>query len=226
MASVLWRQCSVNFSSILPTGCSLSWTASIWVSYGVQSSQRLPASARTSVRVVAFFGYNRLLWCGVLHRIQVGICSTVNLHGLQGLSLPSQHRLQENLCSVPLPPTPLLHCLCCPCGCSTPIPPLSIIKKNCLGGFASEICYCWGASTIADWLSLGQKWVWLWSYWSFKTVLAGATSVVPSPTTKALLHTNQPQLSSNTLLVCDRILGETSILRPWKIKSCIVCYVQ
>lgn len=151
MASVLWRQCSVNFSNILPTGCSFSsWTASIWVSYGVQSSQRLPASARTSLRVMAFFGCNRLLWCGVLHRIQVGICSTVNLHGLQGLSLPSQHRLRENLCSVPLPATPLPHCLCCPCGCSTPIPPLSIIKKKlsrrfCLWNMLLLRCFhhCW-----------------------------------------------------------------------------------
>jgi len=40
---------------------------------------------------------------GVLHRLQVDICSTVDLHGLQRHSLPHhglQHRLQGNLCSV------------------------------------------------------------------------------------------------------------------------------
>ncbi|KAK4827864.1 hypothetical protein QYF61_022014 [Mycteria americana] len=44
-----------------------------------------------------------LLWRGVLHRLQVDICSTVNLlHGLQGDSLPHHglhHGLQGNLCS-------------------------------------------------------------------------------------------------------------------------------
>jgi len=29
-----------------------------------------------------------LLWCGVFHGLQVDICSTVDLHGLQGESLP------------------------------------------------------------------------------------------------------------------------------------------
>jgi len=44
-----------------------------------------------------------LLRLGVFHRLQVEICSTANLHGLQGHSLPNHglhHRLQdENLCS-------------------------------------------------------------------------------------------------------------------------------
>ena len=43
-----------------------------------------------------------LLQHGVLHRLQVDICSTVNLHGLQGDSLPHHglhHGLQGNLCS-------------------------------------------------------------------------------------------------------------------------------
>ncbi|KAK4826053.1 hypothetical protein QYF61_004168 [Mycteria americana] len=43
-----------------------------------------------------------LLWCGVLHGLQVEICSTVNLHGLQGDSLPHHglhHGLQGNFCS-------------------------------------------------------------------------------------------------------------------------------
>jgi len=43
-----------------------------------------------------------LLWCGVFHRLQVDICSTVDLHGLQGNSLPHHgllHGLQGHLCS-------------------------------------------------------------------------------------------------------------------------------
>ena len=40
--------------------------------------------------------------CGPFHRLQVDLCSTVNLHGLQGHSLPHHgllHGLQGNLCS-------------------------------------------------------------------------------------------------------------------------------
>jgi len=43
-----------------------------------------------------------LLWCGVFPRLQVDICSIVDLHGLQGDKLPHhglRHRLQGNLCS-------------------------------------------------------------------------------------------------------------------------------
>ena len=43
-----------------------------------------------------------LLWHGVLHGLQVDICSTMDLHGLQGDSLPHHglhHGLQGNLCS-------------------------------------------------------------------------------------------------------------------------------
>jgi len=37
-----------------------------------------------------------LLQCGVFHRLEVGICSTVDLHGLQGASLP-HHGLHHGL---------------------------------------------------------------------------------------------------------------------------------
>jgi len=54
-----------------------------------------------------------LLWCGVLHALQVEICSSVDLHGLQGDHLPHHgllHRLQrKNTCSgawrTSLPPS-------------------------------------------------------------------------------------------------------------------------
>ena len=41
-------------------------------------------------------------WRGVLHGLQVDICSAMNVHGMQGDSLPRHgllHGLQENLCS-------------------------------------------------------------------------------------------------------------------------------
>ncbi|KAK4810986.1 hypothetical protein QYF61_014458 [Mycteria americana] len=48
------------------------------------------------------FFRNGLLQCGALHGLQVDICSTVNLHGLQGDNLLHHglhHGLQGNLCS-------------------------------------------------------------------------------------------------------------------------------
>jgi len=45
---------------------------------------------------------NHLLWCGIHHGLQVEISSTVDLHGLQGDSLPHcglDHGLQGKLCS-------------------------------------------------------------------------------------------------------------------------------
>ncbi|KAK4810966.1 hypothetical protein QYF61_014438 [Mycteria americana] len=61
-----------------------------------------PAPAQALHRVTASFGCIHLLRHGVLHGLQVDICSTVDLHGLQGDSLPHQvlhHGLQGNLCS-------------------------------------------------------------------------------------------------------------------------------
>jgi len=49
-----------------------------------QSSCQDPAPARALHMVTAPFGHIHLLWCG----LQVEICSTVDLHGLQGDSLP------------------------------------------------------------------------------------------------------------------------------------------
>ena len=56
--------------------------------------------------VTAFFEPRHLLPRGVLHGLQGNLCSTVNLHGLQGDSLPSHHGLQGNLCSGAPPPSP------------------------------------------------------------------------------------------------------------------------
>jgi len=47
-------------------------------------------------------GTVQLLRCGVLQRLQVDLCSAVDLHGLQGHCLPHRgllHGLQGNICS-------------------------------------------------------------------------------------------------------------------------------
>jgi len=68
----------------------------------VSRSCQEPAPAWALHRVTAFFGCIHLLQRQVLHGLQVEICSTMDLHGLQGYSLPHHgllHGLQENLCS-------------------------------------------------------------------------------------------------------------------------------
>ncbi|KAM9590481.1 uncharacterized protein ACIBXB_005737 [Morphnus guianensis] len=68
----------------------------------IRRSCQEPAPAQGSHGVTASFGRIHLLRHGVLHGLQVDICSTVDLHGLQGDSLPHHglhHGLQGNLCS-------------------------------------------------------------------------------------------------------------------------------
>jgi len=78
-------------------------TTPAWVPQKVHRSCQEPAPAWAPHRVTASFRCIHLLQCGVLHGLlQVDICSTVDLHGLQGHSLPHHgllHRLQRNLCS-------------------------------------------------------------------------------------------------------------------------------
>jgi len=68
-----------------------------------------------------------LLWRGVLHELQVEICSTMDLHGLQGHSLHHQgllHGLQGNLCSDT---------------CSTSSPPFALTFASAAELFFSHI---------------------------------------------------------------------------------------
>ncbi|KAK4832711.1 hypothetical protein QYF61_025172 [Mycteria americana] len=86
-------------SQVLPANLLQHGLLSPWV----HSSCQEPAPAQASHRVTASFGCIHLLWRGVLPGLQVDICSTVNLHGLQVDSLPHHglhHGLQGNLCSV------------------------------------------------------------------------------------------------------------------------------
>jgi len=68
----------------------------------VHRSCQKPAPAQISHRVTASFRRIPLLCRGVLPGLQVEICSTVDLHGLQRHSLPHHgllHGLQRNFCS-------------------------------------------------------------------------------------------------------------------------------
>ena len=101
----------------LPWGAVLQeQTAPAWVPRGVTSPASKPAPAwaplstgpwvRRSCQESALAwalcrlhlpsGHIHLLQCGVLHWLQVDICSTVDLHGLQGDSLP-HHGLHHGL---------------------------------------------------------------------------------------------------------------------------------
>jgi len=60
-----------------------------------------PAPGRAFHGVTDSFRPIHLLWSVVLHGLQVDICSTMDLHGLQGYNLPHHglhHGLQGNLC--------------------------------------------------------------------------------------------------------------------------------
>ncbi|KAK4829708.1 hypothetical protein QYF61_006083 [Mycteria americana] len=84
------KSCQQTFSSM---GSSL---------HGSTGPDRSLLQCQLPTRVTASFGHIHLLQHGVLHRLQVDICSTMDLHGLQGDSLPHHslhHGLQGNLCS-------------------------------------------------------------------------------------------------------------------------------
>jgi len=126
-----------------------------WPSSGSQPSSGIP-----------------LLHCGVIHQLQVEICSTVDLHGLQGHSLPHYalfHGLHGNLCSsawsTSSPPSALAlvsaelflsHILTFLSYCCMPL---------CRFFFPSELCYHRGSTTVADGLGLGQQRVHLRAGW-------------------------------------------------------------
>ena len=102
---------------VLPMGSSSSWTAPVYVpSTGCSpsgigcSSVGPPQGDKCCQQICSSVGSSlfmdpqgtHLFWCGLLHGLQVDICSTVDLHGLQGHSLPHHsllHGLQGNLCS-------------------------------------------------------------------------------------------------------------------------------
>ena len=90
-------QCgSPAWSQVLPANLLRHGLVSPWL----HRSWQEPAPARASHRVTASFGCIHLLQCGVLQGLHVDICSTIDIHELQGDSLPHHgllHELQGNL---------------------------------------------------------------------------------------------------------------------------------
>jgi len=88
---------------------SLSWcavlqeqTAPVWVTSGTTVPTRRLFQHGLSTGSQLPSGHIHVVRRGVLHRLKVDICFTVDLHGLQGDNLPhhgSLHWLQVNLCS-------------------------------------------------------------------------------------------------------------------------------
>jgi len=121
-----------------------------------------------------------LLQCRALHGLQVDICSTMDLHGLQGDSLPHHglhHELQRNLCygtwSTSSPSFTDLDI----CRVFSLTYPYSSLPSQFSS--PSYIPYHRGATTTADCLGLGQWQVhlgagWHWLYQTSGKLLASS----------------------------------------------------
>jgi len=86
-----------------PQGAVLQEQAApVWVHHGVTSPASKPASVRASHGVTGSFRHPPAPTWGPFHGLQVDLCSTVDLHGLQGDNLPHHglsHELQgKTLC--------------------------------------------------------------------------------------------------------------------------------
>jgi len=99
LTSALWAQNTSTGSQALPANllqCSL-------LSPQVCRSWQEPVPARSPHCATASFRHPPAPACGPFHGLQVDICSTVDLHGLQGTNLPHRglhHELQgKTLCS-------------------------------------------------------------------------------------------------------------------------------
>jgi len=117
--SLSWETVLHKLPQLSPTGCSFSQlpqrgslprgavlqeqAALVWVPHGVTSPASKPAPAWAPHGVTTSFRHPPAPAWGPFHGLQVDICSTVDLHGLQGYSLPHHgfhHGLQgKTLCS-------------------------------------------------------------------------------------------------------------------------------
>jgi len=95
----LLQRGSPTGSQVLPANLLQCGVLFPWVHRCCQE----PAQVQASHGVTASFGHIHLLWHGLLHGLQVYICSTVDLHGLQEISAPAPGT----------PPPCLSGCDCC-----------------------------------------------------------------------------------------------------------------
>jgi len=136
-----------------------------------------------------------LLWHGVLPGLQVHLCFTVDLHGLQGDGLPHHgllHGLQGNPApGAPPPPPPSLTLVSAELFLSHILASRSGCNCCCTAAFSPSSTGCpRGATTITDGLGLGQwrvhhgaNWRWLYlTRGSFLQLLTEATPVAPPAT--------------------------------------------
>ena len=119
-------------------------------------------------RVTASFRHIHLLRHGVLHGLRVDVCSTVDLRGLQGDSLPHHglhHRLQGNLCSGAWSISPSSFP---DLGVCRAVSHLHFLCHSFSAAFfsPSEIRHHRGATSIADGLSFDQQQICLGAGWN------------------------------------------------------------
>jgi len=213
----------------LPQRGSFPWGAVLqeqaapaWVPHGVTSPARKPAPGwaplSTGLQVLAGACSQALLqrgaphgvtasfrhppapaW-GPFHGLRVDICSTMDLHGLQGDNLHHhglQHKLQgKTLCSSissTSSPSSSLTLVSAELLLSIHLTPLSNCRLTAVFSSSSLICYHRGTTTVADWLGLGQRWVrlrtgWHWLYQTWGKLLGASHRSHPysPPTTKTL----------------------------------------
>jgi len=197
-------------SQALPANLLRCGLLSPWVRRSCQE----PAAAQAPHGITTCFRHPpALVWCP-FQGLQVEICSTVDLHGLQGLSLPHHglhHGLEgKTLCSgVSRTSSPFFTDLgvCRVVSLTSSHSSLSIAISSRSFFPPSYICYPIGATTIADWLGLGQRrvhfrgsWHWLYQTWG-KLLSASYRSHPYSPAISKTLP--RKRITVNQITISD-----------------------
>jgi len=174
-----------------PTGSQALPADLLWcelLSPQVCRSWQEPAPAQAPHGVTASFGYPPALAWGPFHGLQVDICSTVDLHGVQGDNPPhhglsSQAGREDSLLwhlehLFPLPSS--LTLVTAELFLSHHLTPLSQLPSHRRFFFFPFLNMLSQSTTIvADWLGLGQQRVrlrasWHWLYQTWRKLLAAS----------------------------------------------------
>jgi len=149
----------------------------------VHRSWQEPAPAWAAHRVTASFRHPPALAWGPFHGLQVGICSTMDLHVLQGDNLP-HHGLHHELQGISAqasgaPPPLLLHRPRCLQSCFSPI--ISLLSPAAVSFPPSlpSIHYPRSTTTISDGPSPGQQRVRLGASWHWLYRIHGKLLAAP-----------------------------------------------
>jgi len=166
----------------------------------VRRSWQEPAPAQASQGVTVSFRHPPAPAWGTFHRLQVDICSTMDLHGLEGDKLPHRglhHELQEKtLCSSVLStssPSFFTDLGAAELFLSHRLAPLSRLPfyRNFFPLLKYVITEA--LTTVADCLGLGQRqvciragWHWLYQMWGKLLAAPHRSHPYSTPTTKTL----------------------------------------